>query len=264
MEDIQVVNAAVAKLGDVPIAAIPPESWTVQEVFVPDPDPDPDRRGEPGEGGPDGTGTKLNPQFIEDQQTYSEAAQMCGATYYIHRNAVLAAYPWTWATRRVQLDRRDDDPNTLYTHTFWLPRDADFLGIGVRAVYRSRDDSRPLTERWTRYKDGVTADYAELWADYLENVPTTGWPPLLIHALVLKLCSEWAYYFVDQANLKQMYEAEFTAAFNDAKRVDAQGKPAEGIEEFALIEARYRGASRRSSDGFVVPGSTFWADGGRL
>ena len=248
----EIANAAVSKLGDVPIQRLPERGTGAPDVP-----------------GPGATQAERD-AFAAFYAANTEAALMCGATYYIHRDAMLAAYPWSWAKRRVPLDRQQPagtdrpDHTPLYPNTFWLPSGAEALGIGVRAVYRGREDYKPVTRGWARYGDGITARYDALWADYIEDVDEEQWPPLVVNALVLKLCAEWAYYFTDQANLKQMYEAEYTMAFNEAKRVDVQSKPSEGIREFSLIEARYRGAGRRLEDGAVVPANTFWADGGTL
>ena len=206
----EIANAAVAKLGDVPIQALPPRGADLSTV--------------------------------ESAIEFSEAAQMCGATYYIHRDALLASYPWSWATRRSQLQRREaNDPG--YPYTYWLPPQERGLGVGVRAIYDRADGLRPMTSGWTRTANGISSREKELWGEWIENVPETQWTPALVNALVLRLCSEWAYYFTDQANLTQFYDRMAIDAFQVAARLDAQSKPSQGFVDFEFIDARYRGGS---------------------
>lgn len=221
---VEISNAALNALGGTPIQALP-ERGTMR----PDPVEDPDA-------------------FTAFALRFSQTALMAGATYYIHRDALLASYPWSWARRRVQLDERTATAEEaqgaapLYRYTFWLPAGADALGVGARAIYRRKDDQRPQVRGWARYgRQGITADYRPLWADYIEDVGEEQWPPLVVKALELKLAQEWAYFVTDQANLKRDYAAEYKMAFREAKRVDAQSEPSKRVHDLPLINARFAG-----------------------
>ena len=214
---VQIANAAVSKLGDVPISALPPREWTLPEV--------------------------TDPTFADEAARFSEAAQMCGATYYIHRDALLAKNPWSFALRRTKLEPRQSDVPHRYEYLFYLPSPERDLGIGLRGVYTSERSTRPLVDGWVREADGISSFWRELWAEWIADVPEEQWPPAVVNALVLRLCSEWAYYFTDQANLTEYYDGLAEDAFRMATRLDGQAKPSEGTMDFPLIDARYQGGN---------------------
>ena len=229
---VEICNAAVAQLGDVPLANIPPRN------------PDPE--------------SYTDASFIED---YPESAQMAGATYYIHADTMLAAYPWSWTIRRRVLvrDPDEDTSDQRYRNRFEVPEndpDRDYGRIGeIRAVYSGLDDAIPLTYGWTRDVDGITTNRETLVAEYQVRVPEAEWPPSFIAVMVKKLCMEWAYYFTDQANLKQMYARELEMTLRDARRIDAQGKPSEQIHDFPFLQARYSFGTRWGRGTSVTPPS---------
>ena len=253
--DIQIVNAAVTKLGDVPIAAIPPRNWDTAGIFLQDNAGAfiyPPNHANAGEKIPivDGeleSGPYQDPQFVIDQQQFTEAAQVCGATYWIHRDALLAAYPWSWALRRAKLETQPGETG-VYRNVFWLPTNSA-LGVGIRAVYLSQNSQRALTHGWTREEKGISSFYDELWADYIEDPGKANadrdFTPSFVNALMLRLCAEWAFYFTDQANLTQYYRGLAESAFTEAKRLDAQAKPSVEIAHQPFIDARYRGGSNQ-------------------
>ena len=219
-EPVQIANAALAKLGDVPLNALPPRAWTPAAID--------------------------DPRFARDAALYSEVAQMAGSTYYIHRDAMLA-HPWAFALRRSKLDRRPSNEAHRYPNLFWLPEGSRFLGLGVRAIYTSAEATNPRVDNWTRERDGISALYDEVWGEWIEDVDEDQWPPLVVDALVLRLCSEWAFYVTDQANLTELYAQKAEEALNKAKRFDAQARPSQGTQDFSLVQARFRrGYSRLS------------------
>ena len=244
--DIQIVNAAVAKLGDVPIAAIPPRNWETRGIFLQNNDGEfVDLQGNvlANQNQP-----VTDPQYTIEAQQFTEAAQVCGATYWIHRDALLAAYPWSWAVKRTKLvgqGTTDPDNPPRYKYLYWLPGDAG-LGVGIRAVYTTAEGRRPIVDGWTREERGISSWRKELWADYIPD-PThessQRFPPSFVNALMLRLCAEWAFYFTDQANLTQYYRGLSEEAFMEAKRLDAQAKPSVEIEDHPFLDARYRGSA---------------------
>lgn len=222
MTPVEIANAALAKLGDVPIQALPP-----REAF----------------GEVTGTPEERLQAVIRRSVLYSETAQMAGATYYVHRDAMLSSYPWAFALRRSELQRRSSDEAHRYRYFFWLPAGESVLGIGIRAVYTEADAVRPLVDEWAREAGGISSYWGTLWGEWIEDVDETEWPPSVINALVLRLCSEWAYYVTDQANLTEIYERKAMAALDDAKRIDSQSRPTALSRSFSSIDARYRGGT---------------------
>ena len=220
---VQIANAAIGLLSGVPISALPPREWTLPAV--------------------------TDPGFAEEAIRFTEAAQMCGATYYIVRDA-LFVHPWAFATRRSPLAPRPSEDDHVYEHFFWLPAEERALGIGIRAVYLSATRGRPLDDGWARERGGISTLYSKVWGEWIEDVREEEWPPLLTKALTLRLASDWAYYFSDQANLTESYDRMARQALEHAKAVDGQAKPSETARNFGLIDARYRrGGSRLARAG---------------
>ena len=182
---------------------------------------------------------------------YTEDEVHVGNTYYIRTDLHLAEYPWTWCTQRVQLQREDTSqrvagqPMPRYRYRYNLPQ-----GIGpgkVRAVFHTQQarEEQAIKYGWEPVSAGIETDLDDVYVDYTRYVTEEVWPAEFVYAMMANLKHEWAFYFTDQQNKEDAALLGAQASLLMAKNIDARTKPAEGFQDFPLLQARYQGRAGR-------------------
>lgn len=161
----------------------------------------------------------------------SAEAEIAGALYGPVRDAALSAYPWSFATGQVTLNRLAEPPPADYAHAFALPN--DFL----RALSAGQGGrGRGLSYRLGR---GVLQTHApEVVLTYIFRPDAEAFPPFFDAALIARLAAELCIPVTENTGRAEALYRLAELEFRRARQVDAQQDTPGRIERFSLIDAR--------------------------
>lgn len=158
-------------------------------------------------------------------------SEIANALYAPVRDAVLSAYPWTFATKQAALVQLSEGPVSDFTYAYQLP--IDFLraisaGVGSRG-------------RGLRYQIVGTelhTNSAEVILTYIYRPDEASFPPFFDQALIARLAAEFTIPVTENTSRG---EAMFKLARDEyeyARQIDAQQDTPNRIEDFTLIDVR--------------------------
>ena len=159
-------------------------------------------------------------------------AEVAANLYPSTRDALLSAYPWSFATGQRTLAQLADVPVADYAYAFQLP--VDFLralsvgqaGLGRGVTYR-------IAER------RVHADVPDLVLTYVFRPLESEFPPFFDQALIARLAAEFCIPLTESAARAESLLKQAKDEFDRAKIVDSQQASPGRIEDFTLVEVRY-------------------------
>ena len=158
-------------------------------------------------------------------------SEIASALYATTRDALLSAYPWSFASGQIALTQLEDAPIADYAHAFQLPNDylrAISAGSGSRG--------RGLTYRIARGALHTNASAAVL--TYIFRPDESEFPPFFVQALIAKLASEFTIPVTESTTRAETHFRLAQAEFERARQIDAQQDTPNRIEDFSLIDAR--------------------------
>jgi len=161
----------------------------------------------------------------------SAESEIAGALFAPVRDALLSAYPWTFASGQIALTQLLTDPIVDYSYAFALPNDylrAISAGTGTKG--------RGLNYRIARGALHTNAQSVIL--TYIFRPDEAEFPPYFDQALIAKLSAEFT---IPVTESTSRAEAHFRIAENEyerARQIDAQQDTPNKIESFSLIDAR--------------------------
>jgi len=178
----------------------------------------------------------------------SNEADICQTHYSDFAEDILTRYPWSFATKKAQLNQDATAPTNEYRYAHIIPGEA----LRIWAVFSSDGvGAKPINDYDIQTIDGgrrVFSNFPELWADYTVYTDEANWPPYFKHFAVHAFAALIAMPVTDQADLADRMqtlawgarnENEQGGKFGVAKLIDAQQKPGEMILNSPLIEARF-------------------------
>jgi len=157
-------------------------------------------------------------------------AEVAGNLYGSIRDALLSAYPWSFATAQATLPRLEAAPVADYAHAFQLP--ADFLRAMSAGAGRGRGLDYRIHER------RLHAHAPEVVLTYIFRPLETEFPPFFDQALIARLAAEFCIPLTDSTTRS---EALLRVAENElaqARTIDAQQDTILAIDDYPLIGAR--------------------------
>ena len=147
-------------------------------------------------------------------------------------NALLSAYPWSFATGQVKLSKLATKPIADYANAFALP--SDFL----RALSAgSGNRGRGLNYRISRGALHTNADSVVL--TYIFSPESEEFPPYFDQALITRLAAEFT---IPVTESTSRAETLFRLAENEyrrARQVDSQQDSPAALEDFTLVDVRH-------------------------
>ena len=145
--------------------------------------------------------SRIGIDTVEALTEASEPARVCSQFYDHCRRVVLRKYPWTWATRRVQLAELTDKPQG-FSYAYRYPASC----VALRKLYNGHFDNIPA---YTGYqivsdKEGrvIYTDVANVSAEYTADIEDAGlFDDQFVEALSWKLAGAIAFKLTGNAQL---------------------------------------------------------------
>ena len=190
----------------------------------------------------------------------SQLTETCFDVYGPVRDALLTGYPWTGQITETKSTGREEPRAPAQERWVHVP---DWPGLDiVLAVYIADKDTvdRPVlseTRGWVHSGGVIRSEHQYLWIKSQRPIIEEAQHPLFDEALIAALASELAMNTTFDVPTANMMERRAMKKMNDARRVDAQGKPTARIRDLRLIKARQGGTARERTAPIAtsVPGS---------
>ena len=158
-------------------------------------------------------------------------SEIAGALYTTTRDALLSAYPWTFATGQVALTQLSSDPIADYDFAFQLP--TDYLrAISAGTSSRGRGESYRIT------RGALHTNASAITLTYIFRPDESEFPPFFDHALIARLSAEFAIPVTESTSRAEAHFRIADQEFERARQIDAQQDTPNKIESFSLIDAR--------------------------
>lgn len=158
-------------------------------------------------------------------------AEIAGALYPQVRDALLSAYPWSFASGQVALARLNTPPLADFAYAYGLPN--DFLRA-VSAGHGARG-------RGLRFRIAAGALHTDAQAvvlSYVFRPEEAAFPPYFDQLLILKLASEFCIPVTESTSRAESLYDMAEREFQKVRQIDAQQDTPNKIEDFSLITAR--------------------------
>ena len=158
-------------------------------------------------------------------------SEIAGALYAPVRDALLSAYPWTFASGQVTLTKLSEAPLADYQNAFQLPNDY------LRAISAGNGSKgRGVNYRIARNALHTNAD--EVTLTYIFKPEEEEFPPFFDMAVIMRLAAEFSIPVTESTSrttaLYKLAEQEFARA----RQIDAQQDSPNALENFTLIDVR--------------------------
>lgn len=161
----------------------------------------------------------------------SAESEIAGALYGPARDALLSAYPWSFATGQIALSDLLDAPVADYQKAFQLPNDflrAISAGVGGRG--------RGLHYRIARGALHANVDEATL--TYIFRPEEEEFPPYFDSVLIARLAAEFCIPVTENTTRAEALFRLAEGEYARARQIDAQQDSPSRIENFTLIDVR--------------------------
>lgn len=148
------------------------------------------------------------------------------------RDALLSAYPWSFATGQRTLARLADAPLADYACAFQLP--SDFLrALSAGQDGRGRGVPYRIAER------RLHTDSSDIVLTYVFRPSESEFPPFFDQALIARLAAEFCIPLTESASRAETLFKLAKDEFDRAKTIDAQQRTPGRIEDYTLVEVRF-------------------------
>ena len=174
---------------------------------------------------------KLGANTISGFEEGTAESRIAGTLYGSTRDALLSAYPWSFATAQRRLARLSASPTADYAHAYQLP--GDFLrALSAGQSGRGRGLEYRIAER------RLHANAEELILTYIFRPQESETPPYFDQVLIGRLAAEFVLPLTESTSRAELLHKLAEDEFRRARLVDAQQDVPPRFEEFSLIEVR--------------------------
>ncbi len=158
-------------------------------------------------------------------------SEIAGVLFEPTRDALLSAYPWTFACGQVNLTLLETDPVADYRYAFGLP--TDFL----RAVSAGAGGKgRGLNYRIAR--DALHTNSEAVTLTYIFRPAEEEFPAYFDAALIARLAAEFVIPVTENTSRAETLFRIAEQEYARARQIDAQQDSPNRIEDFTLIDVR--------------------------
>lgn len=158
-------------------------------------------------------------------------SEISGALFAPVRDALLSAYPWSFAVGQMALTKSNNAPVADYKNAFVLPN--DFL----RAISAgSGGRGRGINYRISRNQLHTNQD--DIILTYIFRPDEEEFPPFFDMALISRLAAEFCIPVTESTSRSETMMRLADREFERARQIDAQQESPNAIEDFTLIDVR--------------------------
>lgn len=175
----------------------------------------------------------------------TDAAQICDRVYDDLKDSIIAAYPWSWSFKKVQLARLTSTPASEWKYEYQLPGDAL---AGARAVFTSNSaGARPVQGGWEILGRKLQTNFESVWIDYQYSPQEFELPTYFVQLLKYAMAADIAETVTDQITKADYFERKAFGSPGENRRggqmrvcmnIDGANKPTEAFEDYSLIAVR--------------------------
>jgi hypothetical protein len=165
---------------------------------------------------------------FDDNTSESEIA---GALFAPVRDALLSAYPWTFAMGQMTLTKSSEAPIADYLNAFHLPN--DFLrAISAGGIGKGRGSNYRIA------RNKLHSNEDEIVLTYIFRPDEEEFPPFFDMALINRLAAEFCIPVTESTSRAEAMYRLADSEFQRARQIDAQQDSPNAIEDFTLIDVR--------------------------
>ncbi len=178
---------------------------------------------------------------IESLSEASEPARVCSQFYDHARRVVLRRFPWTFATRRVQLAQLTDTPQD-YLYAYRYPSGCLYL----RKLYNENYDNIPALTSYQLASDKsgqvIYTNEEKVSAEYTADIDDCGlFDEHFIDVLSWRLAAEMAFKLTGNMQLTQMAEQQYSNLYLEAIANSEDEQNVKTADPYTFINARFGG-----------------------
>ncbi|MEY4338107.1 MAG: hypothetical protein RL680_1002 [Actinomycetota bacterium] len=175
----------------------------------------------------------------------TDESNACDRLYPDVRDSTLVMYPWSFATKKIQLARLIDAPNSVWSYAYALP--GDRLS-NPSAAYQSSAVSSSVQKNWEVQGDQLLTDMDAVFIDYKYSCPEYLMPQYFVQLLKYMMAWHLAEPITEQMDkglnwrrvaIGEPGENGRGGYFRTAAQIDGQGNPSRAINDFTLVESRF-------------------------
>ncbi len=158
-------------------------------------------------------------------------SEIAGALFGNTRDALLSAYPWSFASAQIELSQLQDEPVADYNYAYQLPNDylrAISAGTGAKG--------RGLNYRISR--GNLHTDASAVVLTYVFRPDESEFPPYFDQALIARLSAEFTIPVTESTSRAEAHFRIADEEYERARQIDAQQDTPNRIEDFSLIDVR--------------------------
>jgi len=149
------------------------------------------------------------------------------------RDAMLSAYPWSFATAQRPLARITAAPIADFKYAYQLPEDfLRALSVGTSNLNTGRGVDYRIHERRIHTND------SGIVLSYVFRPDESTFPPFFDQALIVRLASELCLPLTENTARTEYQTKLAQVEFQRAKNIDAQQQTPNRFEDFTLLEVR--------------------------
>lgn len=178
----------------------------------------------------------------------SNEAEICNTLYDEHIKHLLSIYPWTFATKKRQLNQDSTSPINEYTYSHIIPSEA----LLIWAVFNTDRVGAPPVKDYDIYGTDssrrIFSNHSTLYADYTVYPDENVWPSYFTMLAVNSFAAHIAIPVTGNADLAAYYEKQAYGSgnanrkgglFGVATSTDSKQKRNEYIVSSPFTEARF-------------------------
>jgi hypothetical protein len=192
--------------------------------------------------------TLLRADPISSFSDGTNEADICSQLYQDFIKNLFSTYPWTFATKKAQLNLETAAPLNEYLYSFIVPSEA----LLIWAVFDSAQNNvTPISDYDIYASDGTRRIYTNrspLYADYTVYLDEANWPPYFTQFAVYALAAHLAMPVTHNVALAEYYNVKAYGSltgnskgglFGQAMAIDSKQKRNEYIFSSPFTEARF-------------------------
>jgi len=174
----------------------------------------------------------------------TDEASVCDRLYPDIRDSTLVMYPWSFATKKIQLARLVTAPTNVWQYAYQLPGDRL---AGPRAVYDSPAVGANVRKEWEIQGDNLLTNLPAVYIDYQYSVGEFAMPKYFVQLLKYMVAWHIAEAITEQQDKAVKWQRVAVGDpaengrggfFRQATQIDGSNNQIRIIDDYTLIAVR--------------------------